>query len=69
MYKALKIAYYIYHGVFPSRVRVCRFDPTCSEYLLIATKKYGPLKGVFMALIRVIACNPLSNRAQFDPLA
>jgi len=39
----------------------CRFYPTCSEYAIMAVKKYGPLKGMRKALWRVLRCNPLSK--------
>ncbi len=39
----------------------CRFYPTCSEYAILAIKKYGPLKGFFKALWRILRCNPFSK--------
>jgi hypothetical protein len=35
----------------------CRFTPTCSEYLLQATRTHG-LRGVGMGLWRILRCNP-----------
>jgi putative membrane protein insertion efficiency factor len=39
----------------------CRFIPTCSQYALEAIEKYGPFKGTFLALKRILRCNPFSK--------
>jgi uncharacterized protein len=36
----------------------CRYTPTCSNYGIEALKKYGPIKGLWLTLKRVISCNP-----------
>lgn len=46
----------------------CRFEPTCSQYSLLAIKKYGPFKGLYKSVIRVISCNPLSKHPRYYPL-
>ena len=45
----------------------CRFSPTCSQYALQAIRKYGALKGGFMALKRVLKCNPF-HPGGYDPV-
>lgn len=45
----------------------CRFYPTCSEYTITAIKKYGPLKGVFSGLKRLLRCHPL-HPGGYDPV-
>ncbi|MFA6322178.1 MAG: membrane protein insertion efficiency factor YidD [Candidatus Buchananbacteria bacterium] len=45
----------------------CRFYPTCSEYGYQAIEKYGVIRGGFLALWRIMRCNPW-NRGGFDPL-
>ncbi len=37
----------------------CRYLPTCSEYAVDAIRKYGPLRGLAKASLRVLRCNPL----------
>ncbi|MHA0037283.1 membrane protein insertion efficiency factor YidD [Deinococcus sp. PESE-13] len=37
----------------------CRFSPTCSEYAAQALEKHGTLRGSWLALWRVLRCNPL----------
>ena len=39
----------------------CRFYPSCSEYAILAIKKYGPLKGLVKAVWRIMRCNPFSK--------
>ena len=38
----------------------CRFSPTCSEYAVLAVKKYGAARGAVKAAGRVCRCHPLS---------
>ncbi len=45
----------------------CRFYPTCSEYSVLALKKYGPFKGSYLAVKRILRCNPF-NEGGYDPL-
>jgi len=36
----------------------CRFTPTCSQYTFEAVEKYGPIKGLFLGIKRILRCNP-----------
>jgi len=45
----------------------CRFYPTCSHYGFQAVQKYGAVKGTFMAIYRIIRCNPF-NSGGYDPV-
>lgn len=36
----------------------CRFYPTCSNYALEALEKYGFFKGWYLAIKRILRCNP-----------
>jgi hypothetical protein len=36
----------------------CRFEPTCSEYAGVAIGRYGVLKGVGLAVCRLLKCHP-----------
>ncbi|MCM8711927.1 membrane protein insertion efficiency factor YidD [Clostridium sp. SYSU_GA19001] len=45
----------------------CRFYPTCSQYAIEAIEKYGVFKGSFMALRRILRCNPFNNGG-YDPV-
>ena len=37
----------------------CRFYPTCSQYAIDAFKEWGAFIGFFLALWRILRCNPL----------
>lgn len=45
----------------------CRYTPTCSQYGIEAIKKYGALKGGWMALKRIVSCNPWGGHG-YDPV-
>ncbi len=45
----------------------CRFVPSCSIYAIEAIERFGPAKGLIMAIWRIIRCNPL-NRGGWDPV-
>ena len=45
----------------------CRFQPTCSEYAALAVATHGPVRGSWLAVLRVLRCQPLC-RGGFDPV-
>lgn len=45
----------------------CRFYPTCSAYALEAIRKYGALKGGFLAVKRILKCHPF-HPGGYDPV-
>ena len=45
----------------------CRFNPTCSHYAIQAISKYGALKGLYLALKRIIRCHPWGESGN-DPV-
>lgn len=45
----------------------CRFTPTCSEYAMQAVEKYGAVKGGYLALHRILRCNPF-HKGGYDPV-
>lgn len=45
----------------------CRFYPTCSQYAIQAIEIHGVLKGMILALLRLLRCNPLFPGG-YDPV-
>ncbi len=45
----------------------CRYTPTCSVYAIDAIKKHGSLKGGWLALKRILRCNPWGGSG-YDPV-
>lgn len=45
----------------------CRFYPTCSQYAITAIEKHGVFKGGFLAIKRILKCNPF-HPGGYDPI-
>jgi hypothetical protein len=45
----------------------CRYLPTCSEYASIAIATHGPVRGVTLAVSRLLRCHPFA-RGGLDPV-
>ena len=54
-------------NISPMNPPRCKYIPTCSQYAIEAIEKYGAIKGVGMAVLRVLRCNPFS-KGGFDPV-
>ncbi|OQB73085.1 MAG: putative membrane protein insertion efficiency factor [bacterium ADurb.Bin132] len=50
--------------IIPSR---CIYTPTCSRYAYDAILKYGPIKGGFLAIKRILRCRP-GMPGGYDPV-
>ena len=49
----------LYKATAPMSVRDgCRFEPTCSTYMIMAINKYGLIKGVIKGIKRILRCKP-----------
>ena len=53
--------------ISPYKPSCCSFTPTCSQYALEALRKYGPLKGSWLAFKRIIRCHPWGGSG-YDPV-
>ncbi len=67
MQLALTILRIYKRWVSPAIPSACRFYPTCSEYMMEAIERYGVLRGVGMALRRMLRCHPF-HHGGFDPV-
>ncbi|MCC5856119.1 MAG: membrane protein insertion efficiency factor YidD [Idiomarina sp.] len=45
----------------------CRFVPTCSEYAIHAIRRFGVIKGSWLAVRRISKCHP-GHPGGFDPV-
>lgn len=45
---------------------LCRFQPSCSEYMILAVRKHGPVCGASRGVWRICRCNPW-NPGGWDP--
>ncbi|XAR68937.1 hypothetical protein NMG60_11000355 [Bertholletia excelsa] len=63
---ALAMLRFYKREISPLLLNSCRYVPTCSEYSMIAYKKYGVAKGTILTAWRLCRCNPLGGSG-FDP--
>ncbi|XP_058209116.1 UPF0161 protein At3g09310 isoform X1 [Rhododendron vialii] len=63
---ALSMLRFYKREISPLMPNSCRYVPTCSEYSMIAYKKYGVVKGTVLTAWRLCRCNPLGGSG-FDP--
>lgn len=45
----------------------CRYVPTCSQYTIEALRKHGPVKGLWLAVKRILRCHPWGGSG-YDPV-
>lgn len=66
--KILLLPIYLYkYSISPMLPPSCRFTPSCSQYAIEAIKKYGPGKGLWLAIKRLSRCHPWGGHG-YDPV-
>jgi len=60
------IRFYQKH-ISPALPPCCRYVPTCSQYAIEAIEKRGVFVGIFLAVRRLLRCNPLGGFG-YDPV-
>jgi putative membrane protein insertion efficiency factor len=45
----------------------CRFYPSCSEYAVVAIARHGAVKGLWLAMRRLLRCHPW-HHGGYDPV-
>ncbi|MDD3589975.1 MAG: membrane protein insertion efficiency factor YidD [Thermoguttaceae bacterium] len=63
---AIKLVRFYQLGISPLIGPRCRFSPTCSQYCILAIKKYGLILGTLKTAWRILRCNPF-NPGGYDP--
>lgn len=53
--------------ISPFLPNACRFQPTCSEYMIEAIKIHGIRKGLILGIKRIFKCNPW-GASGYDPV-
>lgn len=53
--------------VSPMLPPACRFTPTCSQYAVEAIEKHGAIKGLYLAVRRLLRCHPWGGHG-YDPV-
>ena len=48
----------LYQRKAPTKLRQsCRFEPSCSDYMILAIQKYGTSKGMIKGIKRLLKCH------------
>ncbi len=45
----------------------CRYTPTCSQYFILAVKKYGVIRGSLKGIWRICRCHPFCKGGEDYP--
>ncbi len=62
----LPIQFYQYL-ISPLLGKNCRFEPSCSHYMIQAIEEWGVLKGIYLGLKRISRCHPWGGHGP-DPI-
>ncbi len=63
---AISCVRFYQRAISPLLGKNCRFQPSCSEYMVLAIQKYGLIRGGRKGLWRIIRCNPFGSSG-YDP--
>lgn len=63
----LAIIRFYQRSISPLFPPACRFTPTCSAYAIEAIERFGVIKGVGLAVWRILRCNPFGGHG-YDPV-
>ncbi|MFQ9806755.1 MAG: membrane protein insertion efficiency factor YidD [Christensenellales bacterium] len=52
----------------PMHAPCCPFTPTCSTYAMQAIERHGAIYGSYLAIRRLLRCQPLYKGSFYDPV-
>ena len=62
MARVLIFLVYVYRSTLgPFLGGACRFEPSCSQYMIDAIRKYGAGRGAWRGVKRVCRCHPFGG--------
>ena len=53
--------------ISPYFINSCRYQPSCSNYAIIALSKYGIMRGLYLTFKRIMRCHPYGGSG-YDPV-
>jgi putative membrane protein insertion efficiency factor len=54
-------------AISPFTPSACRFEPSCSSYMIEALQKHGLFYGGFLGIKRILGCHPWGEKG-YDPV-
>ena len=45
----------------------CRFEPSCSNYMIESLQRHGVFKGLYLGIRRLLRCHPFGGSG-YDPV-
>jgi putative membrane protein insertion efficiency factor len=54
-------------AISPFTPSACRFDPSCSSYMIESLQKHGLFYGGFLGIKRILSCHPW-GKTGYDPV-
>ncbi|MDP3980705.1 MAG: membrane protein insertion efficiency factor YidD [Chlamydiota bacterium] len=53
--------------ISPFLLPSCRFEPSCSNYMIECVLRHGLLRGILQGLKRILRCHPFA-KGGYDPV-
>lgn len=55
------------YAISPHTPSSCRYNPTCSQYMVEALREHGASKGLWLGIKRISRCHPWGGSG-YDPV-
>ncbi|MEZ6230812.1 MAG: membrane protein insertion efficiency factor YidD [Candidatus Brocadiaceae bacterium] len=63
----IKLIQLYQYMISPFMLPSCRYEPTCSQYMINAIKEKGVSRGFYLGVLRIIRCHPFGGSG-YDPV-